>query len=77
MKSVILSLGVLLVSTVSAEELPNASAKVVTELTQYCSEMATEYKIAEKDLKKYMLECVNEELAAEGFRPLVKLDTAL
>ncbi|MDU0353514.1 hypothetical protein RS130_05850 [Paraglaciecola aquimarina] len=74
MKSVILSLGVLLTAAVSAKDLPVAKAELITELKQYCTEMASEYGTENKPLKKYLLDCVNEELASEGFKALTKLD---
>ncbi|WP_158965762.1 hypothetical protein [Paraglaciecola sp. L3A3] len=74
MKSVVLSIGVLLVAAVSAKDLPVAKAELITELKQYCAEMATEYGTENKELKKYILDCVNEELASEGYQAIKKLD---
>ncbi|WP_447131107.1 hypothetical protein [Paraglaciecola aestuariivivens] len=73
MKKVLLTLGLLLTSSVMAEERPVASAKLIAELKQYCTEVAEEDGTEGKKLEVFMLDCVNEELESEGYQPLVKL----
>jgi membrane carboxypeptidase/penicillin-binding protein len=73
MKKVLLTLGLLLATTVMAEEQPIADKELITELKQYCTELAQEEGTNGKELKVFMLECVNEELDSEGYQPLTTL----
>lgn len=73
MKKILLTLSLLLTTSVLAEERPVADAKLIAELKQYCIELAQEDGTGGKDLKVFMLECVNEELESEGFQPLTVL----
>lgn len=73
MKKILLTLSLLLTTSVLAEERPVADAKLIAELKQYCTELAQEDGTGGKDLKVFMLECVNEELESEGFQPLTEL----
>lgn len=73
MKKILLTLSLLLTTSVLAEERPIADAKLIAELKQYCTELAQEDGTGGKDLKVFMLECVNEELESEGFQPLTVL----
>jgi membrane carboxypeptidase/penicillin-binding protein len=73
MKKVLLTLGLLLATTVMAEEQPIADKELITELKQYCTELAQEDGTNGKELKVFMLECVNEELDSEGYQPLTTL----
>ena len=73
MKKVLLTLGLLLTSSVFADERPVADKELIAELTQYCTELAQEDGTDGKELKVFMLECVNEELDSEGYQPLAKL----
>lgn len=73
MKIVLLTLSLLLTTSVLADERPVADKKLIAELKQYCAEVAKEDGTDGKDLKVFMLECVNEELESEGFQPLPEL----
>ena len=73
MKKVLLTLSLLLTTSVFADERPIADKKLIEELKQYCSEVAKEDGTDGKDLKVFMLECVNEELESEGYQPLPEL----
>lgn len=74
MKKVLLTLGLLLTTTVCADDRPVADKELIAELKQYCTELAQEDGTGDKELKVFLLECVNEELDSEGYQPLAKLD---
>jgi len=74
MKKVLLTLCVLLTTSVLADDRPVADQELITELKQYCTEIAQEDGTGGKELPVFMLECVNEELDSEGYQPLSKLD---
>jgi pseudouridine-5'-phosphate glycosidase len=73
MKKVLLTLGLLLATTVMADEQPKADKEVIAEFKQYCTELAQEEGTDGKDLKVFMLECVNEELKSEGYQLMTTL----
>jgi hypothetical protein len=73
MKKVLLTLCLLLTTSVLADDRPIAEKALIAELTQYCTELAQEDGTNGKELKVFMLECVNEELDSEGYQPLAKL----
>lgn len=73
MKKVLLTIAVLLSTGVLADERPIADKTLIAELKQYCTELADEDGTAGKELKVFLLECVNEELDSEGYQPLPKL----
>jgi hypothetical protein len=73
MKKVLLTLGLLLTTSVLADDRPVADKELVVELTQYCTELAQEDGTDGKELKVFLLDCVNEELDSEGYQPLAKL----
>lgn len=73
MKKVLLTLGLLIATSAFADERPVADKELIAELKQYCNEIAQEEGTDGKELKVFMLECVNEELESEGYQPLTKL----
>ena len=73
MKKLLLTLSLLLSTTVMADDRPIADKELIAELKQYCTELAQEDGTDGKELKVYMLECVNEELESEGYQLLTKL----
>lgn len=73
MKKVLLTVGLLLATSVVADDRPVADQALIAELKQYCTELAQEDGTDGKELKVYMLECINEELDSEGYQPLSKL----
>ena len=73
MKKVLLTLGLLLATSVSADERPVADKELIAELKQYCTELAQEDGTDGKELEVFMLECVNEELDSEGYQPVTTL----
>ncbi|UAA40032.1 hypothetical protein KIH87_06695 [Paraneptunicella aestuarii] len=56
-----------------AGDMSDAPAELVAELKQYCTEVAQEEGIEEQAKAAYVLECVNGELALEGYKKLSKL----
>jgi len=73
MKKLLLTLSLLLSTSVMADDRPIADKELIAELKQYCTELAQEDGTDGKELKVYMLECVNEELDSEGYQLLTKL----
>ena len=73
MNKLLLTLGLLLTTSVFADDRPVADKELIVELKQYCKEVAHEDGTDGKELKVFMLECVNEELESEGYQPLAKL----
>jgi hypothetical protein len=73
MKKLLLTLSLLLSTTVMADDRPVADKELIAELKQYCTELAQEDGTDGKELKVYMLECVNEELDSEGYQLLTEL----
>ncbi|MEK0158645.1 hypothetical protein WLQ65_05730 [Pseudoalteromonas piscicida] len=50
------------------EELPVAPADLVQELTQMCLDWAKDDDVQASEIKKYVLNCVNDELEATGYQ---------
>jgi hypothetical protein len=73
MKKLLLTLSLLLSTTVMADDRPVADKELIAELKKYCTELAQEDGTDGKELKVFMLECVNEELDSEGYQPLTEL----
>ncbi len=73
MKKVLLTLGVLLTTSVVADDRPLPDKELVSELKQYCAELAEEDGTDGKELPVFILDCVNEELDIEGYQLLTKL----
>ena len=55
----------------ASEEAP---AELVAELTQFCKEIAEEEGTKGKPEDVFVLECVNDELEAEGYQKLKSLN---
>jgi hypothetical protein len=51
-----------------------APAELVEELTQFCQEVAEEEGTKGKPEDEFVLECVNDELEAEGYAKVSSLD---
>ncbi|GLX79779.1 hypothetical protein tinsulaeT_31190 [Thalassotalea insulae] len=49
------------------------SAELVQSLIESCKSYAHEDEVASKELEKYILACVNDELALDGYQLLDKL----
>jgi len=73
MKKLLLTLSLLLSTTVMADDRPVADKEFIAELKKYCTELAQEDGTDGKELKVFMLECVNEELDSEGYQLLTEL----
>ncbi|MDN4502182.1 hypothetical protein QX776_07195 [Alteromonadaceae bacterium BrNp21-10] len=58
---------------VTADELVAADKETIAELKQYCKNIAEEDGTDGKELNVFLLECVNQELEAEGYLPIKKL----
>ncbi|MFQ3198413.1 MAG: hypothetical protein ACJAUL_000030 [Paraglaciecola sp.] len=56
-----------------ADEGELADAALIEELNQYCAEVSAEDGTGTKSQEQFMLDCVNEELANEGYQTLEKL----
>ncbi len=74
MKTVLFTLGLLFTTAVIADDRPVADKDLIAELTQYCTELAEEDGTDGKELKVFLLECINEELESEDYQPLSKLN---
>ncbi len=60
--------------SVMATESETAPAELVAELTQFCKEVAEEEGTKGKPEDVFVLECVNDELEAEGYQKLKSLN---
>ncbi|GFD67671.1 hypothetical protein [Alteromonas sp. KUL106] len=60
--------------SVIATESETAPAELVEELTQFCQEVAEEEGTKGKPEDVFILECVNDELEAEGYAKLTSLN---
>jgi len=60
--------------SVMAAESETAPAELVAELTQFCKEVAAEEGTKGKPEDVFVLECVNDELEAEGYQKLKSLN---
>lgn len=57
-----------------ATESETAPAELIAELTQFCKEVAEEEGTKGKPEDVFVLECVNDELEAEGYQKLKSLN---
>ena len=57
-----------------AEERPQADKETIAELKEYCMEVAAEEDIDQSKMKKFILKCINAELADEGYKPIKSVD---
>ncbi|MEJ6474553.1 hypothetical protein [Pseudoalteromonas piscicida] len=62
------------VSAQANEELPVAPADLVQELTEMCLDWAKDDDVQASELKKYVLNCVNDELDATGYQKVKDVD---
>lgn len=61
----------LFISTLAiAQERPVADKEIVLELKAYCVELAEDEGTDNKSLDEYLLDCINEELEAEGYQSI-------
>lgn len=60
--------------SVTATASEKASSELVAELVQFCKEVAEEEGTKGKSEDAFLLECVNEELEAEGYQALKSLN---
>jgi len=56
-----------------ADEGDVADIALIAELKQYCAEISGEDGTGNKSQEQFMLDCVNKELASEGYQALEKL----
>lgn len=73
-KLVPLFLGLAMSVAFAQEEKVDAPQAVIDEAKQLCEKYAEEDGIAAEDLDSFLLECVNEELEAEGYNKIESLD---
>ena len=57
-----------------ADERPVASNDLVEELKSYCMEVEPDYRAPSQTFDEFLLQCINDELDSEGFRPLLALN---
>jgi len=76
MKNYLLSMTVLLLLSFSclANELAIAPDDVISDYIELCNSYAIEENIEENQLNEYLLNCVNDELTANGYEKIEKLD---
>ena len=58
---------------VSADDRPIADMEMVMELKQFCEDIADDEGTDGMELNDFLLQCVNDELDAEGYQPIDKL----
>lgn len=51
-----------------------ASKDEVSELKAYCMEVANEEQVPAAELNAYLLKCVNDELASEGYQAVSSIE---
>ena len=67
-------LALLMVSFLAiSDDLVPADKETIEELKKYCQSIADEEGTEGKELNVFLLECVNQELEAEGYLPIKKL----
>ncbi|WP_196139983.1 hypothetical protein [Aliikangiella sp. G2MR2-5] len=69
-----LSALILISTSAFADERPVAPKSLVEETATLCKEYAKEDGVAEEELAKYLLSCVNDELEEQGYQPLETLE---
>ncbi|WP_105168610.1 hypothetical protein [Pseudoalteromonas sp. T1lg23B] len=57
-----------------ADEKTVAPQELVQEFTQMCLEWANDDGVDAKDLNKYVLDCVNEELTSNSYQTVSSVD---
>ena len=73
MKSILGLLLSLTLFAAVADEGEVADAALIAELNLYCAEVSAEDGTETKSQEQFMLDCVNEELASEGYQALEEL----
>lgn len=75
------AMGALLLATVlpvmadePAEQPADAPAAVIQEAKATCLKWAEEDGVAKEELDSYLLQCVNDQLADLGYKPVTKID---
>ncbi len=74
MKKKLIVLSLLLATNVFAENLPVAPPELIKELKAFCQEVADEDGTGDMDLPTFLLDCVNQELEAEGYQRIEELE---
>ncbi|WP_440055800.1 hypothetical protein ACSLBF_06530 [Pseudoalteromonas sp. T1lg65] len=62
------------VSVLADDSLPVAPAELVEDLTEMCVSWAKDDGIEQAELKNYVLNCVNEELEANGYQKVTTVE---
>ena len=65
---------VLLSFSTFADDRPEAESEFIAELKQFCTEVAEDEGTGDLALQTFLLDCVNQELDEEGYRPITKLE---
>jgi hypothetical protein len=71
-----LSCATLLLSSALAsanQDLPEADLELLLNFKNFCQEIANDDGTGDLSLQAYLLECVNEELVAEGYQAITEL----
>ncbi|GAA0854614.1 hypothetical protein [Aliiglaciecola litoralis] len=71
MRKAIISLLVLLSTSAFAQQV--ADADTISEMLEYCKDVAAEDGTGNKSMDEFLLNCVNEELASEDFKKIKML----
>jgi hypothetical protein len=74
MKVNILITFILLSFSTIADDRPEAESELIAELKQFCIEVAEDEGTGDLDLQTFLIDCVNQELDEEGYRPIKKLE---
>jgi len=78
MKSFLATLALLVsINSYSFDELPAPSEEYLKEVTQICKQYAIDDQVEDKDFKTYVLDCVNEDLEANGYAKVTMEDLDL
>jgi hypothetical protein len=71
MKYILCCLALIMTTSVYAQE--KADKSTVNEMIEYCQEIAAEEGTGEQSVDEFLLTCVNQELASEGYQVLQEL----
>jgi hypothetical protein len=72
-KTVLILLGIFALPCFAGDDAV-ASKDEVSELKAYCMESADEEQVPAAALSAYLLKCVNDELASEGFQAVSSIE---
>jgi len=67
-------LGFAVCMAIADEDKPAAPQSVIDEAKAVCEKYAQEDNVPADDLKNFLMECVNEELDAQGYKKVDSLD---